>query len=537
MKRKEPTHNDQLRVSQIFAQRVEALARIRAQPSCIPHLKAYYRENPIDFINDWGITYDPRMVAKKLPPLLPFILFPRQREFLEWVLRMWRDGEDGLSDKSRDMGLSWCCVAIASTLALFNDGFMCGFGSRKEEYVDKIGDPKSIFWKARQFIMGLPVEFRGGFNDRKNAPHMLLEIPETGSLIVGEAGDNIGRGNRTSLYIVDESAFLPRPQLVDAALSATTDCRIDISSVNGLDNPFAEKRFSWPDHRIFTFHWRDDPRKNDAWYAKQKERFNPIVVAQEIDLSYTASKEGVLIPADWIQAAVGACEALGITPSGARVGGQDVADEGIDLNAWADRHGVELRDVLTWSGKGADIYDTTERAIGYYTANRCEYFQFDADGLGAGMRGDVRAINEARKVNGKSPIEAIPFHGSGAVLNPDEEIVEGDAENDVKGRTNKDMFANRKAQAWWALRQRFQMTYRAVVEGMPYDPDEIISISPNVTDKQKLIAELSQPTYKITGVGKIQIVKTPQGMRSPNRADAVMICFADAKPKHQSFFF
>ena len=34
----------------------------------------------------------------------------------------------------------------------------------------------------------------------------------------------------------------------------------------------------------------------------------------------------------------------------------------------------------------------------------------------------------------------------------------------VEGRTNADFFANLKAQSWWALRQRFQNTHRALEE-------------------------------------------------------------------------
>lgn len=71
---------------------------------------------------------------------------------------------------------------------------------------------------------------------------MRVEFPETGAVIKGEAGDNIGRGDRTTLYLVDEAAFLQRPLLIDAALSQTTRCRIDLSSVNGMANPFAQKR-------------------------------------------------------------------------------------------------------------------------------------------------------------------------------------------------------------------------------------------------------------------------------------------------------
>ena len=67
-----------------------------------------------------------------------------------------------------------------------------------------------------------------------------MNSPIRAPLSKGEAGDNIGRGDRTTLYLVDEAAFLQRPLLIDAALSQTTRCRIDLSSVNGMTNPFAQ---------------------------------------------------------------------------------------------------------------------------------------------------------------------------------------------------------------------------------------------------------------------------------------------------------
>ncbi|EMN8265856.1 TerL protein, partial [Escherichia coli] len=98
--------------------------------------------------------------------------------------------------------------------------------------------------------------------------------------------------------------------------------------------------------------------------------------------------------------------------------------------------------------------------------------------------------------------------------------------NGQAARLNKDFFANAKAQSWWRLRKLFQNTWRAVVEGMAYNPDEIISISSSMALKDKLIIELSQPTYSINGVGKIVIDKQPDGTRSPNLADSVMINYA-----------
>jgi phage terminase large subunit len=85
-----------------------------------------------------------------------------------------------------------------------------------------------------------------------------------------------------------------------------------------------------------------------------------------------------------------------------------------------------------------------------------------------------------------------------------------------------------KAQAWWSLRQRFERTYRAVVRGIEVDPDSIISIDPALPELAQLLAELSQPTYSINGAGKVLVDKKPDGARSPNLADAVMIAFNPA---------
>lgn len=505
--------------TEIFRQRVERLNRIRKNPDCLTALRTYYRDHPADFVSDWGVTVDPRNVERGLPATIPFILFDRQREWIDWTMDRWQGRERGLTEKSRDMGLSWLSVALASTLCLFHEGMVVGFGSRKEEYVDRIGAPKSLFWKARKFIENLPPEFRPGWDRRTSAPHMRINFPFTGASISGEAGDGIGRGDRSSLYFVDEAAFLERPELVEASLSQTTNCRIDISTPHGMGNPFAEKRHSGRTP-VFTFHWRDDPRKDDAWYAKQCEDLDPVTVAQEIDLNYQASVEGILIPSEWAQAAVGAHKKLNIKPSGQRQGSLDVADEGKDLNAFLVSHGVVIEDLESWSGKGSDIYGTVERAFRICDTYNLDSFRYDADGLGAGVRGDARTINENRKREHQAQKTVIQFRGSAAVHNPDGE--------DIKGRTNQDMFQNLKAQAWWQLRVRFQKTYRAITEGMDYPEDQLISISEDIDPKKRnqLMNELSQPTYAFNAAGKMQVNKAPDGTRSPNLADTVMIKYA-----------
>jgi phage terminase large subunit len=273
---------------------------------------------------------------------------------------------------------------------------------------------------------------------------------------------------------------------------------------------------------VFTLHWRDDPRKDDAWYEAMKTAIdNPVILASEVDINYSASVEGVLIPSEWVNAAIDAHIKLGIAPSGIKRGALDVADEGVDKNAFAGRHGILLEYLEQWSGKGADIFDTVEKAFLICDQRGYKEFDYDADGLGAGVRGDARVINARRIFANQITLTA--FRGSGEVADPDRQT--------IPGRTNLDLFANCKAQSWWALRSRFLATYRAVVEKMDYKPDDIISISSDLTLLTALTAELSQPTYSLNNTGKIVIDKAPDGTKSPNLADSVMIAYAYRRPQ------
>jgi hypothetical protein len=96
----------------------------------------------------------------------------------------------------------------------------------------------------------------------------------------------------------------------------------------------------------------------------------------------------------------------------------------------------------------------------------------------------------------------------------------------VPGRRNEDFFANLKAQAWWALRLRFQETHRAVEEhAASFNPDLLISLDPTLSELPALLQELTQPTYSLNASGKLIIDKAAAGCASPNLADAVCMAF------------
>lgn len=514
--------------------RLERLNKLRANPEEFQGLRKFYKDNPAQFIIDWGVTFDPRNPERGLPSVIPFLLFPKQEEWVQWFMERWKNREPGITDKSRELGMSWLTMAVASTTCLFNDGIVVGVGSRKEVLVDQRGDPGCLLYKARQFVSRLPKEFRGDWDERKHAPYMRVTFPNTGSLIKGESGDGIGRGDRASFYILDESAFVPNPEAIDASLSQTTNCRIDVSTPNGPNNPFARKRMSG-NISAFTLHWRDDPRKDQAWYDKQcKFLDDPVVIAQELDLDYNASVEGVLIPAQWIEASIDAHIKLGIKPTGVRKVGFDIADEGRDKNAFCGRYGILVEYMESWSGKNSDLFRTLEKVFDLCDVLDYPEVFYDADGMGASVRGDARVINAKR---GNDLIKFNPFQGSGSIVDPrgNPFSVSGEMKDSEKGRTNEDYLLNAKAQGWWSLRRRFLLTYRAITEGLEYNVEDIISISSSIPCHRQLVAELSQPTYDRTNTGKMFVDKMPDGAKSPNLADAVMIAFAPYK-QHRGFF-
>ena len=272
-------------IDEIYQARIRRLTWLRKKPSRFLELEEYYRDGHLaDWIDDWGTTYDPRNIRRGLPAQLPFKLDPRQREWVEWTWTNWQEAEYGGTEKSRDVGLSWLIVGVSAGLAVLFDDMAIGWGSYVGDKVDKRGDMGSLFEKGRAYLAGLPKEWRGGFDSRTCSAERRLLFPHTGASIIGEIGDNCGRGNRTAIYFVDETAFYEHDQMIDAALSKTSDCRQDVSSVHGMNNTFAERMHDGKS-RKFTFHWKDNPRFTAKDYEKFLDTWGPVITAQELDLS------------------------------------------------------------------------------------------------------------------------------------------------------------------------------------------------------------------------------------------------------------
>lgn len=374
----------------VYAERIKRINALRQDKNLVPAVKAFYKDNPVHFIHDFGMTFDPRLAEIGKQTTFPFLLFPKQIEFIQWLNARWRSREDGLCEKSRDMGVSWLCAGFGVWMFLFYEGTVVGFGSRKEEYVDSIGDPKSLFVKIRQFLLLLPPEFQPAKWDvKKHAPHMKIINPENESTIIGEAGDNIGRGARTSIYFKDESAHYDHAESIDAALSQTSNCKIDLSSVNGEGNQFHRKRHSGK-IPVFVFDWHDDPRKDQAWYEREKQKIdNPKTVAQEIDRDYSASITDSFIPGDEVTVAMSKGPA-DIQPMGRLRVGVDVARFGDDKSAIAIRRGRVCLKIETREKKDTVQVASWVREVLSAFREMPEQIAVDTIGVGAGVADILR---------------------------------------------------------------------------------------------------------------------------------------------------
>lgn len=520
----------------VFKRRQLRLNEVRSCPQLLKAMKVHYAQNPWDFITDWGMTFDPRQLEKGLLANVPFIVWPKQVEYLKWVMRQWKAGEYGIVEKSRDCGVTWLSVGLAVTLFLFVPGYAAGFGSAKEAKVDTKGDPDCIFEKIRFFIKNIPAEFLPkGYIPRLHSGFMKLINPENGASITGDAGDQIGRGGRKSMWLVDEAAFVEHQLLVDNSLSNATNCHIDISTYNGNGNLFYRKSMKWDKtRRKFIFDWRDDPRKDDIWYKKQKEEKDPITVAQEIDRDPNASAEDVFIPSKWVKAAIDLHKVMGIQPTGIRVTGFDPADVG-DAKSYVSRHGF----VVT----AADLMlegDITNAIPWVYDAafkDRSDVLTYDADGMGA----PIMKLTFDQYAAGRIPI--LPYYGSGEVVDKKKRYGEDPENPDKTLKTNEDLFENYRAQSATGLRDRFEGAYNVrqkLDQGifvMGLDTNKIISIDSSCAKMFELVAELSRPKRIYTNDGKIKVESKKEmkarGVESPNLFDACKMAFAVKVPKRK----
>lgn len=231
-----------------------------------------------------------------------------------------------------------------------------------------------------------------------------------------------------------------------------------------------------------------------------------------------ANDEDAVIKRTWILAAIDAHKKLGITPTGAKRIGFDVADSGTDKCAEVYAHGALVSWADLWKGGEDELLKSCTRV---WNEGRKRGASVTYDSIGVGATAGAK-FAELNKANPGTPVLYAKFNAGGAVFQP-----EALYSNQTK---NQDQFANIKAQAWWLVADRFRNTYNAVHNGQQFREDELIFIASECPYLDQIIDELSTPKRDFDNNGKVKVESkkdlAKREIESPNLGDAFVMAFA-----------
>jgi hypothetical protein len=273
---------------------------------------------------------------------VPFLLRQFQNEYIRLVQWHITNDQSLLTDKTREMGVTWQLIGMGLWGWLFQHGFTMLCGSITEDKIDGKNNPNTLFWKFDYLLESLkwqtPWLHPDAYNPKVHRSHMKAANPEKRSMMLGEPmGANFGRSGRVKVILLDEFAEAQAPVSTWAACSRSTNCRLVVFTPKGMNfagrlaNPAkgrprtitrislhwmldeSKNAFEIHDARnanviIAEGHGRPDPAIYDTnphalppiypWYeeAKKAVNYDPVLIAQELDVNYNESVEGQMYP-------------------------------------------------------------------------------------------------------------------------------------------------------------------------------------------------------------------------------------------------
>lgn len=233
-----------------------------------------------------------------------------------------------------------------------------------------------------------------------------------------------------------------------------------------------------------------------------------------------------IIKASWVEAAIDAHILLGISDVGRSFMGFDVADAGKDKCALIHRKGIIAKWGDEWKAKEDELLKSATRAYGE-ALERDAFINYDATGVGAGAGAKFNELNEEKQQS----VKHNRFMAGGGVFDPDRMYTDK--------LSNKDFFANLKAQSWWLVADRFRLTYQVIqamkngTEVPKHSQEDLISISSDMPNLHRLKVELSVPMRDEDRLGRVMVESkkdlAKREVKSPNIADAFVMAYAPVK--------
>lgn len=262
------------------------------------------KDNVFTFFNVFLWTYDPR--PDRGHPDKPFCTYPRQNDYIRWLDLQYDKPHNisGFVDKSRDVGFSYVTIGWIIHRWLFDEGFNAKLGSRKEEYVDKKGDPDSLFYKAEYMLRKLPDwMLPPGFEFDKNRRHLMIDRPDNSNTITGEsANPDFGRAGRQSFVLLDEFGFWPwaRPSWEACGESAHFRLAGTTPPITGNASHAHKLRTQQAGHvEVFTFDYHHVPWKDATWIKRAREGKSEDEFNREVMRSYQGSTSNRVYAREW----------------------------------------------------------------------------------------------------------------------------------------------------------------------------------------------------------------------------------------------
>lgn len=249
------------------------------------------RRDFVFWVDSFVWTISPKDSPKH--PRVPFILYPFQERAAASLIEA-LGKEDRLVEKSRDMGATWLILLVFVWRLIFYEDQSFLVGSRKQEFVDKTGDPKCLFAKIDFVLENLPPWMVPPIARKLNH----IENLRLKSVIDGEStNENFGAGDRRVAVLLDEFALSEFGYKILQAVGDVTHCCIYNSTPMGASGAYfdtREKMAHETPHRIIRLHWADHPLKNRGLYTSDQGKLKIIDKDYEFPAYYNFILDGKL---------------------------------------------------------------------------------------------------------------------------------------------------------------------------------------------------------------------------------------------------
>jgi phage terminase large subunit len=296
-------------------------------------------------------------------------------------------------------------------------------------------------------------------------------------------------------------------------------------------------------HYICVVNWRDNP-----WWNEEQERLRKWDYDNLPRTKYDWIWEGrfndtvddALISPEWFDACINAHKIPKLTkmfePRGAKIATHDPFDDGGDAAGYVLRHGSIIKKVKSKSS--GEIDECCDWATGCAINDGADWFVWDGDGMGTGLKKQVSTAFKGTKVQYHLFKGSLSGKGQD---NADKIYLAVEDGKDVSPKTYKEQFKNNRAQYYVSLATKMFNTYKCVVRGEYVDPDEMISFDKDGIDNiVGLRAQLCRIPRKQNGSGLEQIMSKIEMKKlkidSPNEGDCVMMSLFEPPVKTQADF-